>query len=177
MTTTTTIKADDISIQEGEEDLKTQFLEKWAVMFYWLWKYLASYFPMKLVKTADLPADRNYIIGVHPHGIIGFATFVTFVTVTLPMQFWFPIRREVLTLTGTISSKGYAVAIVPGGAAEALDSHPDSYALTLKNRKGFVRLAIKHGANLVPCTTLEKTKSTVKCQIHLEASLENFRSN
>ncbi|KAI1699608.1 diacylglycerol acyltransferase domain-containing protein [Ditylenchus destructor] len=150
-----------------------------AFTSFWLWRYLACYFPMRLVKTAELPPNKNYVIGVHPHGIIGFATFVTFCTegthfsrlfpglrrfpVTLPMQFWFPLRREFLTLTGTISSdveaieyvldrppKGYVVAIVPGGAAEALDSHPDTYDLTLKNRRGFIRLAIKHGADLVP---------------------------
>jgi len=27
------------------------------------WEYLAAYFPMKLVKTAELPPDRNYVIG------------------------------------------------------------------------------------------------------------------
>ena len=27
-----------------------------------IWKHFADYFPMRLVKTADLPPDKNYII-------------------------------------------------------------------------------------------------------------------
>lgn len=40
---------------------------------------------------------------------------------------------------------GNMLAIIVGGAQEALDAQPGSYTLLLKNRKGFVRLAIKHG--------------------------------
>ncbi|PIO56182.1 hypothetical protein TELCIR_22423, partial [Teladorsagia circumcincta] len=28
-----------------------------------IWTHFADYFPLKIVKTADLPPDRNYIIG------------------------------------------------------------------------------------------------------------------
>jgi len=28
-----------------------------------IWNHFAAYFPIKLVKTTDLPADRNYIMG------------------------------------------------------------------------------------------------------------------
>lgn len=37
------------------------------------------------------------------------------------------------------------LAIIVGGAQEALDARPGSYTLLLKNRKGFVRVAIEHG--------------------------------
>lgn len=46
--------------------------------------------------------------------------------------------------------KGRAVVIVVGGAAEALEAHPGKHTLTLANRKGFVREAVKTGAHLVP---------------------------
>ncbi|PVD19111.1 hypothetical protein C0Q70_21671 [Pomacea canaliculata] len=52
----------------------------------------------------------------------------------------------ILTKEGT----GNAVGIIIGGAVEALDAVPDRYVVNLKNRKGFVRLALKHGASLVP---------------------------
>ncbi|XP_009324948.1 PREDICTED: diacylglycerol O-acyltransferase 2-like [Pygoscelis adeliae] len=45
---------------------------------------------------------------------------------------------------------GNAVAIVVGGAAESLSCHPGVTTLILKNRKGFVRMALQHGAHLVP---------------------------
>lgn len=38
-----------------------------------LWRLFAGYFPAKLHKTYDLPADRKYIFGYHPHGIISMA--------------------------------------------------------------------------------------------------------
>jgi 1-acyl-sn-glycerol-3-phosphate acyltransferase len=42
------------------------------------------------------------------------------------------------------------VVIVVGGANEAMDAHPGTAILTLAKRKGFVRLALKTGATLVP---------------------------
>lgn len=40
---------------------------------------------------------------------------------------------------------GNLLAIIVGGAQEALDARPGSFTLMLKNRKGFVRLAIQNG--------------------------------
>lgn len=37
-----------------------------------------------------------------------------------------------------------------GGAAESLSAHPGTADLTLKRRKGFIKLAIRQGADLVP---------------------------
>ena len=33
-------------------------------------KYFKDYFPIELVKTAELPPDGNYLIGSHPHGVM-----------------------------------------------------------------------------------------------------------
>lgn len=41
--------------------------------------------------------------------------------------------------------KGNALILIVGGAEEALDAVPGKMELTLKNRKGFVKLALKHG--------------------------------
>ena len=40
---------------------------------------------------------------------------------------------------------GNAAIIVVGGAAESLDARPGSFTLTIKNRKGFIRMALKTG--------------------------------
>ena len=45
---------------------------------------------------------------------------------------------------------GRAVTIVVGGARESLDAVPYSLRLVLRRRKGFVKLAIRTGADLVP---------------------------
>ena len=60
--------------------------------------------------------------------------------------------------------KGIATVLVPGGARESLNGEKDQIRLVfllfvfftffirlvLKNRKGFIKLAIKHGVPLVP---------------------------
>ncbi|KAE9550222.1 hypothetical protein FO519_006567 [Halicephalobus sp. NKZ332] len=153
-----------------------------------LWKYCGEYFDAELVKTTDLPVNRNYIFACHPHGAIGIGTILSFGTeatglakafsglkfrlVTLPVNFYFPIHREIFAFMGVIPSDaasieytlniaphGRAVAIVPGGAEEAMDSHSHNYDLTLKERKGFVKLAIRNGASLVPVYNFGENKT------------------
>jgi 2-acylglycerol O-acyltransferase 2 len=45
---------------------------------------------------------------------------------------------------------GRAITIVIGGAAEALDAQPYDMRLVLKKRKGFIKIALRTGADLVP---------------------------
>lgn len=40
---------------------------------------------------------------------------------------------------------GNLLAIIVGGAQEALNARPGAFTLLLRNRKGFVRLALMHG--------------------------------
>ncbi|XP_043662026.1 diacylglycerol O-acyltransferase 2 isoform X1 [Drosophila teissieri] len=155
-----------------------------------LHRHYRDYFPVKLVKTAELPATKNYILASFPHGILGTGIGINmgleiskwlelFPQVrpklgTLDQHFHVPFMREVLRCWGLVSvskealirmlSKsndpkhkdnrdGFtsnAVAILVGGAQEAMDSHPGQYILTLKNRKGFVRMAIRTGSSIVP---------------------------
>ncbi|EPB69998.1 diacylglycerol acyltransferase [Ancylostoma ceylanicum] len=151
-----------------------------------IWTHFADYFPLRVVKTADLPPDRNYIIGSHPHGVLSIGAFTAMLTsgsgfpdmfpglkstiLTLNGQFWFPFRRDIgLALGGVESSRkslqyllenpgkviylndtGRAIAIVLGGASEALDAHPGRHNLTLQSRRGFCRYALQYGADLVP---------------------------
>jgi 1-acyl-sn-glycerol-3-phosphate acyltransferase len=51
-----------------------------------------------------------------------------------------------LTREGT----GNALALIVGGAVEALDAVPGKLEVTLSPRMGFVKMALKHGAHLVP---------------------------
>lgn len=45
---------------------------------------------------------------------------------------------------------GSALTIVVGGAAESLSARPGTADLTLKRRMGFIKLAMRQGADLVP---------------------------
>ncbi len=46
--------------------------------------------------------------------------------------------------------KGYSLLIFVGGEKEQLMTKPNEHKIYLKSRKGFVKLALKHGADLVP---------------------------
>ncbi|KRZ15928.1 2-acylglycerol O-acyltransferase 2 [Trichinella zimbabwensis] len=119
-----------------------------------MWDHLRDYFPIELIKTADLPPDRNYLFGYHPHGIMSFGAFCNFCTEATNFSQLFPgvvdVSKQSLAWLLGRKEKGYAAVVVVGGATEALNAHPRTNILVLKSRKGFIRQAIVSGASLVP---------------------------
>ncbi|GAA95254.1 uncharacterized protein L969DRAFT_101477 [Mixia osmundae IAM 14324] len=141
-------------------------------------KLFAGYYPVSLIKTTELPAERTYLFGYHPHGIIGIGAVSNFGSdatnfskifpgikphlMTLSSNFQIPLYREFLMAMGICSvsykscshilrqGPGSSLTIVVGGATESLSAHPGTNDLTLKKRLGFIKLAIREGADLVP---------------------------
>nr|XP_020731760.1 2-acylglycerol O-acyltransferase 3-like isoform X2 [Odocoileus virginianus texanus] len=183
---------------------RSQWMRNWVP-----WKQLRDYFPIKLIKTAELPSSRNCVLVTHPHGILSIGVFCNFCAevtgssqqfprlqfslAILNSLFYLPVYRDYVMSYGTrlkltvegqevaleqrfcilagrgagdrgtcsvnhqsldfILSQpqlGQAVLILVGGALEALHAVPGEHRLTLWNRKCFVRLALRHGASLVP---------------------------
>lgn len=118
------------------------------------------------------------MLAYHPHGIISFGAFTNFATEATGFSELFPgIKPSLLTLTSNFkipfyrdfimslgiasvsrrscetilsSGPGRSIVIVVGGAAEALYARPGTADLVLRKRLGFIRLAIKQKASLVP---------------------------
>lgn len=44
---------------------RSQWVRNWTV-----WKYFVAYFPATLIKTAELPANQNYLLAIFPHGVL-----------------------------------------------------------------------------------------------------------
>ncbi|XP_027000014.2 2-acylglycerol O-acyltransferase 3b [Tachysurus fulvidraco] len=153
---------------------RTRFVRSWRV-----WKHFKDYFPIKLVKTADLSPSRNYVLGCHPHGIMSIGAVSCFITehggfaqafpgirpslAMLAGLFRIPLFRDYLMFSGILpvskdslkymlsqSGVGNAMVIIVGGAEESLASSPGVNTVVMKQRKGFVRLALENGADLVP---------------------------
>ncbi|XP_042206558.1 2-acylglycerol O-acyltransferase 1-like isoform X2 [Homarus americanus] len=151
-----------------------EWLRRWG-----LWKHYRDFFPIHLIKTADLDPSKNYIMGYHPHGVLSAGAFCHFATegtdfskrfpgftpylLTLEAQYILPFYREYFMSTGAVSAtresmdyllgregSGRALCLVVGGAKESLDCHPGSVVLHLNKRKGFCKMALRHGASLVP---------------------------
>ncbi|KAF9187790.1 diacylglycerol O-acyltransferase 1 [Haplosporangium sp. Z 767] len=142
------------------------------------WRHFAQYYPMTLIKEAELDPSKNYIFGYHPHGIISMGAFCTFGTeglhfskrypgikprlLTLQSNFQIPFYRDYIMAHGLASvsrascehilrsGEGNSIAIVVGGAQESLATKPGTLDLTLKKRLGFIKLALVNGASLVP---------------------------
>lgn len=66
-----------------------------------VWKYFRDYFPISLIKTAELDPQKNYILGYHPHGILCAGAFCNFATEATDFSQVFPgITPHLLPLMG-----------------------------------------------------------------------------
>lgn len=82
---------------------------------------------------------------------------------TLRNNFYIPLHRDVITSLGICDvsaetcraiwrkGKGNSVTILVGGAEEALLARPGTNDVILLRRLGFIKLAIRAGADIVPC--------------------------
>ncbi len=69
---------------------------------------------------------------------------------------------------------GNAITIVVGGAAESLSAHPGTADLTLKKRFGFIKIAIREGADLVPVFSFgENDVGSFSCSSWINADPPN----
>nr|XP_025706891.1 acyl-CoA wax alcohol acyltransferase 2-like [Callorhinus ursinus] len=130
--------------------------------------------PSKLLKTHDISPNHNYILVCHPHGLFSHSCFGHFATdtsgfskifpgitpymLTLGVLFWVPLLRDYVMSSGACSvsqasmdfvlthkGTGNMLVVVVGGLAECRYGLPGSTTLVLKNRTGFVRMALRHG--------------------------------
>lgn len=127
-------------------------------------KYIFGYHPHGIISHGAFAAFATEACG--------FSTLfpgITNTLLTLDSNFRVPFYRDYALAMGLASvsrescenllskggpngeGMGRAITIVVGGARESLDAQPRSHLrLVLKRRKGFVKLAIRTGADLVP---------------------------
>jgi 2-acylglycerol O-acyltransferase 2 len=133
-----------------------------------IWSLFASYFPARLHRSVELEPTRKYIFGTEALGFSELYPGITNTLLTLDSNFRLPFYRDYALALGLASvsresienilskggadgsGMGRAVTIVVGGARESLDARPNTLRLLLNSRKGFVKLAIRIGADLVP---------------------------
>ncbi|GAB6029649.1 Diacylglycerol O-acyltransferase 2 [Chamberlinius hualienensis] len=171
-------------------------------------KPLRDYLPIHLIKTTPLDPNKNYIMGSHPHGIFTLGSFLNFntemndftnlfpgiksCTVSLDQLLWVPILRDLLLLFGNSSSsrsgiahhlenegKGNVVIIVIGGIEELSKGNANEMLLVLRKRRGFVKVAITSGADLIPTITFGEnevfpTRTPTWLQLNVFQKLEDF---
>jgi len=130
-------------------------------------------------KDATLPTDSTvYVFGCHPHGIhcTGLLELANpyghfaklfpnvsgpkFTGLVATVIFKIPVVREMFLYVGYLDvsrpvasaalAAGQSIYLCVGGEEESLLTTPGKDIYVLKERKGFIRLALSHGATLVP---------------------------
>jgi len=126
-------------------------------------KYVFGYHPHGIISHGAFAAFATEALGFSQ-----LFPGITNTLLTLDSNFRIPFYRDYILALGLASvsrescenllskgganneGMGRAITIVVGGARESLDAQPHSLRLVLKRRKGFVKLAIRSGADLVP---------------------------
>lgn len=150
----------------------------WKVMEnMWIIEYILSWLPIRILRTHKLDKDKLYIFACHPHGTlafsraaVGFCTNnlwdvafpdIKFRVLTASAPFFVPFIRELWLWSYCIdATKASAVKamrqlkasifVYPGGELEQIETVYKRHIVMLSMRKGFVKLAIEEGAELVP---------------------------
>ncbi|PYH47286.1 diacylglycerol acyltransferase type 2A [Aspergillus saccharolyticus JOP 1030-1] len=126
-------------------------------------KYIFGYHPHGIISHGAFAAFATEALGFSE-----LFPGITNTLLTLDSNFRIPFYREYALAMGIASvsresceniltqggidgeGMGRAITIVIGGARESLDALPQTLRLVLKRRKGFIKLAIRTGADLVP---------------------------
>jgi 2-acylglycerol O-acyltransferase 2 len=126
-------------------------------------KYIFGYHPHGIISHGGFAAFATEALGFSQ-----LFPGITNTLLTLDSNFRIPLYREYALRMGLASvsrescenllskggrngeGMGRAITIVVGGARESLDAIPYTLRLVVKRRKGFVKLAIRQGADLVP---------------------------
>jgi len=133
--------------------------------------------PFHIEDPEKLSACKQYILAVHPHGVLSLDHLLTVAgfdagferiapqarrsALSAGVLFKIPFVREVALATGCVDAgrrtasqclnAGLCLSVVPGGEREQLLAQRGNLErLVLRRRQGFVRLALQHGVPLVP---------------------------
>lgn len=162
-----------------------------------LWRLAHEYLDLEVVRTQALDPTRRYVFGFHPHGILLLSRTATYgglfeqafpglrtrCLAASPM-FLLPMAREICLWCGAVDAArttasrclraGLSLIVYPGGSKEIFktDGGSGDTELVLSERLGFVKLAMRNGAQLVP--TLVFGEKWMYSKLHLPAAVTRF---
>jgi len=141
----------------------------------WYWKWIKEYFYASVEVETPLNHSQLYIFCCHPHGPTSFNHMLTMTDccgmlsqhykgqrrdLGASVLFYIPFFKDFLLFLGCVDaghstanynlSKGNSLFIYIGGEKEQLMSETGKHKIFVKNRKGFIKLALKYGAHVVP---------------------------
>lgn len=149
--------------------------EAWPPAFrtHFVNRLIARYYSYRTIIEAPLDAYDGVpsIYAMGPHGVFGIGpTFQAMINglmngedfhmLAAPVVFSFPIYGMLLKMLGLQSvernsfvgllRRGHSVGVIPGGIAEMFALRADEETMMIASRKGFVKIALETGAQIVP---------------------------
>lgn len=144
-------------------------------------KHVRSYFPitLHLDDAQAFHVNRSYVFAYEPHSVFPFGIFALLDNVDFPIPnirflvssavFYVPFLRQLWIWLGFTSvdkknlisllEAGNSCMLVPGGNRETLFMQHGSENVFLKERRGFVQIAMEMGHPLVPVFCFGQTKT------------------
>jgi hypothetical protein len=143
---------------------------------FWKW-YVPKVLNIHLYpECGKLDANQKYIFVAHPHGIFAWQHYATFTDgcgfstqiaagverrdLVASILLWCPFIRDLVLWLGCIDASrpvaeaqlrlGRSLVIFTGGEHEQLLTEPHHQRIVLRKRKGFLRMALRFGAHIVP---------------------------
>jgi 1-acyl-sn-glycerol-3-phosphate acyltransferase len=152
----------------------------------WMAVQVVKYFSFRFIfeerpppKKVDDPNYHPSIMVAPPHGVFPYGNLLAMLVYPSMVGFHFrglaasaalrpPIFKQILRGMGVIDASrdvarkalesGESLGISTGGVAEVFETNADDECIVLKERIGLIKLAIRTGADLVPCYLFGNTK-------------------
>ncbi len=171
---------------------------------YFDYEEVLEYTNEEAVKAAN--SGKKFIFGMQPHGVVSFVSLCSWVnappevrcvpTAVASVLLSFPILKNVMGIYGLtpasssnikrvlqkgVGIKGCIVLYI-GGIAELFKTCPEEERLYLKNRKGFIKIALREGVDIVPvylfgntsCLNVLKNKVLASASRKMQMSVTYF---
>ena len=144
----------------------------------WLARTVCKYFSFTMI-TEGVHKSRINIIVAPPHGVFPYGNIMAVLTwpvlhgcylrsIASSAALRAPIIKQIMKSIGaedayrTVARKllddGNQLGISTGGVAEVFETNAQDECIVLKERVGLIKLAIRTGADLVPCYVFGNTK-------------------
>ncbi|GJQ13665.1 hypothetical protein GpartN1_g5456.t1 [Galdieria partita] len=141
-----------------------------------LWKLVFEYFPVIVYQQVEpeTTSSDTIVVSCHPHGVMAVSRILLygFLWETFFPQheqrralaarplFYLPVCREFTLWSGGIDAcrysaltslrNGKSIFVFPGGSEEIFVTRRDEIRVLLEKRKGFIKLALETGSNIIP---------------------------
>lgn len=153
-----------------------------SVQRWWIWRVFQKYFDATISLEEPLDDNQLYIFCCFPHGACTANHLMTMTDscemlskhykgerrdLAASVLFMVPFLGELLLNLGCVDACSYtanynlkknrSILVFIGGEREQLMTEQGKHKIYLKSRKGFIKLALQHGAALVPIYTFGET--------------------